>query len=997
MSTLRAYPRLGSYLLILALLPMAIVAVAAEREVIPPPPGGGDGVRILPADQENPLPLPAPDPGFAPPPAEEPAAMADKAMRGILGGDDVVVFGPMSSYDYDMAISSDGDLFVACMYTEGDLMYRIVIRRSDDGGTTWRTWAEYVDPDPVSGTRFSSPELHVAEGAEDRVFLTYCSSPASTSDYFLHMAWSPLDAADGDFSNDTVIHTSGHLIRASLDSDATNFTGYFVYVAFSTRDATGSDIWFTRSTDQGATWESPYMMAEIAVSDRGYYAPEVRYGFGGYVHVAWDLGFQSDHEFDDCLRYRRAANYANGGLGSWDPMASLTSHLNDVNEDGVRLGVSRVSGDVMLAAMRYDRDTAGGSPDYAGVGTLSSADQGATWTGITVLGSGLDWLGDVIHQHVNARWLLGVDDEDSWGFRWAPVASPAAWSDLEVFSDGAYFSGGPELVLDPTHGDRVGIVGVDREPYPSYQWFFDAEWRSDPGYPVVEDGFPVDLAVQPLSDPAMVDIDGDGDLEIVFSSQNNTIDVYHHDGSVADGWPAQVPATLSDGPVAIGDMRGNGDMILIVGTTDGRAYAFESDGSPVDGWPYDTGGGGSTYVTIGALLGPYHRMAVVASGEIIRIVNDNAVPYHGLYWTWPGRTINAPLAVGDVDGDGLPEIVGAASDWVFAIHATEPSGVFGRGMPADVSDAVTLGDFDLDGDVEVVVPLSNGYLYLLDDDGSDFPGAWPFDAASGGDLSSAAIANCLGNGEPEIAVANHWSIDVHLLWEDGIEQMGYPVQTDGWYIWGSPIMGYLADNASADVIAGARGARGWAWDNFGGRVDGWPEEFEDNVQLTPAMGDLDLDGSAEIAFLSTGQLIVVDVSQTLAPASQTWPMYGHDPRRSGCADCPEDLVTAIDQDTGDRITRVSFASPSPNPVSGRAVFSYALPVRARVELGVYDVRGRRVALVAREEAVGGRHTIAWNGRDDDGRPLASGQYVARLTVRGPGLSHQLTRKVTILQ
>ena len=45
--------------------------------------------------------------------------------------------------------------------------------------------------------------------------------------------------------------------------------------------------------------------------------------------------------------------------------------------------------------------------------------------------------------------------------------------------------------------------------------FFDAEWRADPGYPVLEPGFPVTLDAKPLSPPALADLNGDGDLEVI--------------------------------------------------------------------------------------------------------------------------------------------------------------------------------------------------------------------------------------------------------------------------------------------------------------------------------------------------------------------------------------------------------------------------------------------------------------------------------------------------
>jgi flagellar hook assembly protein FlgD len=92
-----------------------------------------------------------------------------------------------------------------------------------------------------------------------------------------------------------------------------------------------------------------------------------------------------------------------------------------------------------------------------------------------------------------------------------------------------------------------------------------------------------------------------------------------------------------------------------------------------------------------------------------------------------------------------------------------------------------------------------------------------------------------------------------------------------------------------------------------------------------------------------------------------------------------------------------LAAPYPNPIAGQAVFSYAVPRRSQVELAVFDVRGRRVATVTRAEVPAGEHVIEWLGRDDAGRPVASGQYVAWLRVQGPGVDERVSRKVTVLR
>ena len=53
-----------------------------------------------------------------------------------------------------------------------------------------------------------------------------------------------------------------------------------------------------------------------------------------------------------------------------------------------------------------------------------------------------------------------------------------------------------------------------------------------------------------------------------------------------------------------------------------------------------------------------------------------------------------------------------------------------------------------------------------------------------------------------------------------------------------------------------------------------------------------------------------------------------------------------------------------------------------VNLAIYDVSGRRVASVVNQVLPPGRRTMAWDGRDASGRPVASGTYFARLESGG---------------
>jgi hypothetical protein len=88
---------------------------------------------------------------------------------------------------------------------------------------------------------------------------------------------------------------------------------------------------------------------------------------------------------------------------------------------------------------------------------------------------------------------------------------------------------------------------------------------------------------------------------------------------------------------------------------------------------------------------------------------------------------------------------------------------------------------------------------------------------------------------------------------------------------------------------------------------------------------------------------------------------------------------------------VALESARPNPFFDQVAMRFGVPATGRVRLSVYDLQGRKVAdVVDRMESAGWRD-VAWNGRDNQGRPVASGSYFARLESAGT----IRTRKITL--
>lgn len=93
------------------------------------------------------------------------------------------------------------------------------------------------------------------------------------------------------------------------------------------------------------------------------------------------------------------------------------------------------------------------------------------------------------------------------------------------------------------------------------------------------------------------------------------------------------------------------------------------------------------------------------------------------------------------------------------------------------------------------------------------------------------------------------------------------------------------------------------------------------------------------------------------------------------------------------IARVASTAPVPEPEqveSGVALRAWPNPFNPAVtivcdlgaagpaRLGVFDARGRRVALLLDRDLSAGSTEVSWQGRDDSGRSLPSGVYFARL-------------------
>jgi len=92
-------------------------------------------------------------------------------------------------------------------------------------------------------------------------------------------------------------------------------------------------------------------------------------------------------------------------------------------------------------------------------------------------------------------------------------------------------------------------------------------------------------------------------------------------------------------------------------------------------------------------------------------------------------------------------------------------------------------------------------------------------------------------------------------------------------------------------------------------------------------------------------------------------------------------------------SRFGLAQNYPNPFNPETTIEYQVPQTAPVRMMVYNILGQQIRTLIDEVRDAGQHRVIWDGRDDAGRPVASGVYFCQMTAG----SYRQTRKMTLLK
>ena len=91
-------------------------------------------------------------------------------------------------------------------------------------------------------------------------------------------------------------------------------------------------------------------------------------------------------------------------------------------------------------------------------------------------------------------------------------------------------------------------------------------------------------------------------------------------------------------------------------------------------------------------------------------------------------------------------------------------------------------------------------------------------------------------------------------------------------------------------------------------------------------------------------------------------------------------ATAVVDEGGVKPDGFLLAQNYPNPFNAETVIRYNIGRKGAVALSVFNLAGQQVRRLVLEARTPGFYQIAWDGRDDRGKEIASGVYIYRLHV-----------------
>lgn len=512
-----------------------------------------------------------------------------------------------------------------------------------------------------------------------------------------------------------------------------------------------------------------------------------------------------------------------------------------------------------------------------------------------------------------------------------------------------------------------------------------------------------------LSSPKFADVDGNGELDLILTTygvppspySSGWVHVLDKSGDQLPGWPfftdyGPMPATA-----CVGDVDGLPGVEILAGDWS-RLHLLAPDGTELPGWPRPIG---VNYTpALADVDGDGDMEMFVPSGSRLHALQVDGTELPG----WPvsaPETIGAP-AVGDLDGDGEVEIIagtlrGPVGPDPFEVYVWELDGSVKPGFPKSTSGVCkappAVGDIDGDGVYEIVMPSydtsNNDFLYVWDACGNLEPG-WPRNAGRIR-LSCPALVDIDGDDEMEILigggrVSSPLASMLFAFEPSGDAVPGFPVVIpEGAQINSGPVVADLdGDGSLLEIVVKVQNYI-YAYHTDGTLVDGFPFALSDQgysgtTSPTPAIADVDQDGDMELALCSCFSLVAfIDLEDPADPSLALWPTMKRDARNSSFVETSTAWVPPVAD--GGSVTLLMQNAPNPFRAGSTTWIPFHLGgarpganSNAPTCIEILDPQGRLMRRITVGSGRRGCGRVAWDGRDRFGITVPSGVYLYRL-------------------
>lgn len=140
------------------------------------------------------------------------------------------------------------------------------------------------------------------------------------------------------------------------------------------------------------------------------------------------------------------------------------------------------------------------------------------------------------------------------------------------------------------------------------------------------------------SAPALGDIDGDANLDLVFGTDTGKLYAINLDGTGLTGFPVQLDAAVNTSP-ALRDMDNNGNLELLVSTTGGYIYLMRSNAADYTNFPAKMTAPQDGSGCLADIDGDGDFEAIVGGGDGLNIIDATGTggPQTGLWFTYLGN------------------------------------------------------------------------------------------------------------------------------------------------------------------------------------------------------------------------------------------------------------------------------------------------------------------------------------------------------------------------